>query len=1626
MDIQKIMDFNWLIKFGIIKIDENSCKVNKETKKNFWVSDSSATNCFDCENQFSTLLRMHHCRICGNIFCNNCSSKQIQLAIKNKNIKLRVCNNCFNICHHFSSLLEKKMINGEIKEQYFSNMYKNSINNYNQFLNFENNEKEIEIKNNINNIYELIIKNLTKNVLSEYFNEKEVIEWTDIIFLLIKQVINNLRTSTFFMNDSLNINKYIKIILIPNEDKSLCEVIPGFAMKKNISKDIKAFYYLVNPKILLINIENESLITKFDDPNSSQRNNEYFSIIEKKLELLNPDIILFGEIYPKSLLNNLKKNNWARKKVILFDIKKEEFHNIARCTDNITLTSLDLLGTNYDLGKCTHFDIKYIYLKEKVNNNCKCNEMKHYEEYHMIIFQGNPLLFNSIKLSGKDKKFLKKMKNILINILLPTARDLFLQKYLLYTFNMKIDNINDIKRDEEEEKIYSIFEKNKEIRPNELDKKEPTIKDLRKTMEMKKNNNNYDKDNDNDNDNKTSIIFFNKLLNIEKEEIIEKNVIKQNNNKKCSNSFYKGFDLSIICKKSDYANYSIIKGSKIIGENKNNNSPVEENKKSEIQNEIKNGKTYKNGENQIEEKNIHKIITKFCKPPTKIFLCFYCDNRHYDKTLDKFFFELNKEAKTNCKTCGDPLSKHINNLYKSNGMITVKLISDKEYDLDKVIKHIQNYNKNINNIIENNFKIFTYGYCNKCSNIVTPLFELSNEIANYSTSKFFRFLLENTNMENNHREYNYNIKYLTNNKKCNHLINKDISRIFITRSRSWLFEYHNTCKYLISPLKLNNPTEIINVKDKNVDNYNALIEKYIKEANNNCTIILEILKNYFLKQISGLEALLKDEKFYLFKTSINLLINIIIMGMRIIESLKAEIISVYLKEEIKFNFLQYIAIIKKIYIKIIQIKTIANTIDKSIVELNIISDILNYKIPFNYEENVKILEGKSKDIPIEIQLFDIEVDKTPKININFENNSTYLKILSFIEYYDDKHNYYSCDFINHDLSCIISTALSSDDYLNLINKNKNIKYTDIKCQRLPEDFDYDKINNFISSNKNNVLYLNMNKKKDRSNFHEFLEEEEIKEGSQDNNQNFDNSLIFNLSKNLFYIDKIEKNEKKIIDFLEKELCSNNKEEFDYTLTNNFCNFFDNNSRDMDSTNIITKNKELNNEGNGKENKISEIMEIEGINKEIDEIKNKLAEFNDLYIKQQRELNTLLKTLLKTKEKEKQIKDSNSSENIRESKNKKLNIYTRRKSNSFCNNNSEDKFIPISLNEKNNNNLINSINDDNQINILPSFPYMPEFLKIFELKKKKYYEEEIMEKIYPEYLIKVYFPHQFEALRTAFCATNEEFIKSIRKSIEWCVSGGKSKANFYKTFDNKYIIKNVSEIEFNMFIETGLNYFKHISKYLFHKMPSAIGKILGAFIIKMKLQGEKERNYYLIFMENIYYGMLTEINNYTFNSFDSNIMVYDLKGSKLNRYVQQKMKNPGKVLLDTNFLEDFNGEPLFFDFNAYKILQNALNNDSQFLKDEGIIDYSLIIIFEYDNNFGNKNKIEEEDKNNLKKKNFKIIRLGIIDYLRKYTWDKQIESYGKRFIYGFKNPTIINPDSYCERFMSKIKGYFVGI
>ena len=336
--------------------------------------------------------------------------------------------------------------------------------------------------------------------------------------------------------------------------------------------------------------------------------------------------------------------------------------------------------------------------------------------------------------------------------------------------------------------------------------------------------------------------------------------------------------------------------------------------------------------------------------------------------------------------------------------------------------------------------------------------------------------------------------------------------------------------------------------------------------------------------------------------------------------------------------------------------------------------------------------------------------------------------------------------------------------------------------------------------------------------------------------------------------------------------------------------------------------------------------------------------------------------------------------------------------------------------------------------LPNFPKIPDFIKIIKLKEQKYYEEKIIKTIFPEIIVQIYFPRQFEALRIAYCASYQDFLLSISKSKDWkSVSGGKSKSKFLVTKDNKYALKIIKKDEFHMFISFALDYFKHVNKFLFHETPSVLTKILGIYKIKIKKENEKQK-FYIILMENLFYGMIRNMNIKYFNTENTNIFAYDLKGSKINRYIQKSKIKPGKVLLDTNFLEDFNGNPLFMDIKDFNVLNTALNKDVNFLKSIGVIDYSLLTIIKDVKGKVTKRLLKKEKKYNKNdnkididdKELFNILKIGIIDYNRKYTWDKQLESVGKKFIHKFENPTIIAPENYGNRFIKNLLQYFAGV
>ncbi|NWX34039.1 RUFY1 protein, partial [Notiomystis cincta] len=74
---------------------EDIKEVNKALKGHTWLKDDEATHCKQCKKEFSISRRKHHCRNCGDIFCNTCSSNELALPSYPKPV--RVCDNCHTL-----------------------------------------------------------------------------------------------------------------------------------------------------------------------------------------------------------------------------------------------------------------------------------------------------------------------------------------------------------------------------------------------------------------------------------------------------------------------------------------------------------------------------------------------------------------------------------------------------------------------------------------------------------------------------------------------------------------------------------------------------------------------------------------------------------------------------------------------------------------------------------------------------------------------------------------------------------------------------------------------------------------------------------------------------------------------------------------------------------------------------------------------------------------------------------------------------------------------------------------------------------------------------------------------------------------------------------------------------------------------------------------------------------------------------------------------------------------------------------------------------------------------------------------------------------------------------------------
>ncbi|KAL9148857.1 hypothetical protein ABFS82_12G070800 [Erythranthe guttata] len=266
----------------------------------------------------------------------------------------------------------------------------------------------------------------------------------------------------------------------------------------------------------------------------------------------------------------------------------------------------------------------------------------------------------------------------------------------------------------------------------------------------------------------------------------------------------------------------------------------------------------------------------------------------------------------------------------------------------------------------------------------------------------------------------------------------------------------------------------------------------------------------------------------------------------------------------------------------------------------------------------------------------------------------------------------------------------------------------------------------------------------------------------------------------------------------------------------------------------------------------------------------------------------------------------------------------------------------------------------------------------------------------KFSVTCYYAKRFDSLRGECCPGEVDFIRSLSRCRRWSAQGGKSNVYFAKSFDERFVIKQVTKTELDSFEEFAPEYFKYLTDALSSGSPTSLAKVLGIYQVTVKhMRGGKEVKMDLMVMENLFFGR-------------SISKVYDLKGSVRSRY-NSDTTGANKVLLDTNLLETLRTNPIFLGSKAKRILERAVWNDTSFLASVDVMDYSLLV------------GVDEERKEMV---------IGIIDFMRQYTWDKHLETWVKAsgILGGPKNasPTIVSPKQYKKRFRKAMTTYFLTV
>ncbi|KAF5376402.1 hypothetical protein D9615_008619 [Tricholomella constricta] len=261
---------------------------------------------------------------------------------------------------------------------------------------------------------------------------------------------------------------------------------------------------------------------------------------------------------------------------------------------------------------------------------------------------------------------------------------------------------------------------------------------------------------------------------------------------------------------------------------------------------------------------------------------------------------------------------------------------------------------------------------------------------------------------------------------------------------------------------------------------------------------------------------------------------------------------------------------------------------------------------------------------------------------------------------------------------------------------------------------------------------------------------------------------------------------------------------------------------------------------------------------------------------------------------------------------------------------------------------------------------------------------------------VYYAKQFDLLRRR-CAVDEVYLRSLQRSANWAAEGGKSRSNFWKTGDDRFIIKtlldawNVADLQ--VLIDLAPSYFRYMDATA--NKATVLAKMMGFYTIEIRNleTGAVQSKADLLVMENLFYDQKVA------KTFD----LKGIQGRKVKPSSGGKVAHNPKTLFDGEWIEGQQKALVLVRPHSKQVLRAAVRSDAEFLAKSNIMDYSLLV------------GVDEERKQ---------IVCGLVDTIGSYTFAKTLEYKAKHGLNAGKDITVIPPAEYQERFVSALEGYFL--